>query len=251
MGAALSSRARGSREAGVNLTLLATILLGGVVALDATPLAQTLLSQPLVTGTLLGWWWGDMPTALSTAIVLQIFAASTQPVGARTPEDYAVGGVVGTGLALALSAPQSFEFARQSSILFGVIGGMLTAVLAARATRWQRRRNEALSRWCEERLRAGADHALGQAHVAALVLAFGVGLLLTAVAMGVGLTAFSGLVQSDSLRLSRAWRLAQPLLIGVGLAQLLHLFVERRLLRAALFGAALIGTWLVLMLGGS
>jgi len=230
--------------------LLTTIAMGGVAALDATPVAQTLLSQPLVTGTLLGFVWGDMPTALRTAVVLQIFAASTQPVGARTPEDYAVGGVVGVGLALALSAPQSFEFARQSAILVGVTGGMLTALLGVRATRWQRGYNEALGRWCEERLRAGASRALAQAHGAGIALTFALGVVMTAAALGLGLWACSDLVVRESLRLSRAWRLAEPLLLGVGLAQILHLFVQRRLLRAALFGAALIGTWLVLMLGG-
>ena len=79
----------------MSVQLLATIAMGGIVALDATPVAQTLLSQPLVAGTLLGWLWGDMHTAIQVGLVLQIYAASTQPVGARTPEDYAVGGVVG------------------------------------------------------------------------------------------------------------------------------------------------------------
>jgi mannose/fructose/N-acetylgalactosamine-specific phosphotransferase system component IIC len=229
--------------------LLGTIALGGIAALDATPVAQTMLSQPLVMGTILGWLWGDMPTALSTAIVLQIFAASTQPVGARTPEDYAVGGVVGVGLALALAAPQSFEFARQSSILVGVAAGMITAVAGARASRWQRRRNESLGHWVEERLRQGRPHALGRVHVAAITLTFAIGVVMTALALALGLWAFTELVGRESLRLSRAWRLAQPLLIGIGLAQLLHLFVQRRLLRAAAFGAAMVGTWLVLMLG--
>ena len=32
---------------------------GGLAALDATPVAQTLLSQPLVTATILGLLWGD------------------------------------------------------------------------------------------------------------------------------------------------------------------------------------------------
>jgi mannose/fructose/N-acetylgalactosamine-specific phosphotransferase system component IIC len=231
-------------------SLLATIALGGVVALDATPVAQTLLSQPLVAGTLLGFLWGDMATALQAAVVLQIFAASTQPVGARTPEDYAVGGVVGVGLALALAAPQSFEFARQSAVLIGVVGGMLTSLAGVRSMRWQRRRNEALARWSEDRLRGGSSTALADAHRAGIALTFALGVITTAIALGVGIWACSDLVARESLRLSRAWRLAEPLLIGIGLAQLLHLFVQRRLLRAGLFGAALIGTWLVLMLGG-
>jgi mannose/fructose/N-acetylgalactosamine-specific phosphotransferase system component IIC len=229
--------------------LLTTIVMGGVAALDAAPVAQTLLFQPLVTGTLLGLAWGDLPTALRTAVVLQIYAASTQPVGARTPEDYALGGVVGVGLALALASPQQFQFARDSAMLIGVIGGMLTSLLGVRAMRWQRARNEALGRWCEARVRAGDRGALASAHRAGIALTFALGVAMTAAALALGLWAFGDVVSRESLRLSRAWRLAEPLLIGIGLAQILHLFVQRRLMRAALFGAAVIGAWLALMLG--
>jgi mannose/fructose/N-acetylgalactosamine-specific phosphotransferase system component IIC len=235
----------------MSVQLLATIAMGGIVALDATPVAQTLLSQPLVAGTLLGWLWGDMHTAIQVGLVLQIYAASTQPVGARTPEDYAVGGVVGVGLALALAAPQTFEFSRQSAQLLGVLGGMFTAVIGMPLIKWQRRRNEALGRWCEYELRSGSRVALVHAHGAAIVLTFGLGVGLTAVCLAAGIAGFSNLVVNESLRLSHAWRLAQPILIGVGLAQLLNLFVQRRLMRAAVFGLGLIATWLVLMLGNA
>ena len=53
-----------------------TSLLGGVAALDATPVAQTLLSQPLVTATLLGWLWGDWSTALAVGAALEAPKAS-------------------------------------------------------------------------------------------------------------------------------------------------------------------------------
>ena len=43
----------------MNIAPLATVALGGVAALDAEPVAQTLLSQPLVTATVLGYLWGD------------------------------------------------------------------------------------------------------------------------------------------------------------------------------------------------
>ncbi|MEY4374459.1 MAG: system sorbose-specific iic component, partial [Candidatus Eisenbacteria bacterium] len=71
--------------------LIVTLLTGGLASLDATPVAQTLASQPLVTATILGAVWGDWSTAMAVGTVLQILAASTLPIGARTPEDYAVG----------------------------------------------------------------------------------------------------------------------------------------------------------------
>ena len=226
-----------------------TVLLGGVAALDAAPLAQTMLSQPLVIGTLLGWVWGDFPTALEVAVVLQVIAASTLPVGARTPEDYAIGGAVGVGLALALSSRQPFIMAREACALLGVLGGMLAATGGVPLLKWQRRRNEALSRWSEAAIRAGDERALGSAQLAGSALAFGVGVAYSAACLAVGVWALDGLVGRESLRLSRAWGLAQPLWIGLGLAHVLHAFVQRRLARAAVFGAALIAAWLALIMG--
>ncbi|HTO90978.1 MAG TPA: PTS sugar transporter subunit IIC [Candidatus Sulfotelmatobacter sp.] len=228
-------------------TLLLTFLLGGVAAVDATPVAQTLFSQPLVTSALLGWWWGDWKTALEVGIVLQLLAASTLPVGARTPEDYATGGVIGTGLALSLAGQEPFEMSRASSALLGVLAGLVTAKLSVPLLKWQRRRNESLARWCEAELRAGHERALGQAQWAGVVLAFGVGVGFTALALGLGTRTLHGLVANQSLRLSRAWAIAQPLWLGLGLAQLLQAFLQRRLARAALFGLALLSAWLFLV----
>ena len=226
-----------------------TIALGGIAALDATPVAQTMLSQPLVTATLLGLVWGDLATALQVGIVLQILAVSTQPVGARTPEDYAAGGVVGVGLALALVARQPFVVIREASALVGVLAGILVALGGVPLTRWQRRLNEGLARWCEGELRAGRAGALAAAQRAGVVLAFAVGVAYCAVCLGAGVAGLGAVVDQESLRLAKAWNLAQPLWLGMGLAQVLQSFIQRQLVRGAVFGAALIGAWIVLMVG--
>ncbi len=233
----------------MKIPLLTTVLLGGVAALDATPLAQTLLSQPLVTATILGLVWGDLGTALQVGLVLQVLAASTMPVGSRTPEDYAVGGVVGAGVALGLAQQGSFGMVREASAMLGVLCGMVTATAGVPLLKWQRRRNETLSRWCEDELRAGNERALEQSHAAAVVLAFGVGVGYSALCLAVGLAALAPLAAHESLRLAKAWTLAQPLWIGLGLAHILHVFVQRRLLRGAVFGAALLLTWVAIMVG--
>ena len=228
---------------------LFTVLLGGVAALDATPVAQTMLAQPLVTATLLGLVWGDLSTALQVGIVLQILAVSTQPVGARTPEDYAAGGVVGASLALALVARQPFLVVRDAGAMAGVLAGILVAVAGVPFTKWQRRLNEGLSRWCEAELAAGREGALAAAHRAAVVLAFAVGVSYCAVSLGLGVVGLGVLVDHESLRLAKAWTLAEPLWIGLGIAYVLQAFIQRQLLRGAFFGAALAGAWIVLMVG--
>lgn len=226
-----------------------TALLGGVAALDATPVAQTLLSQPLVTSALLGWLWGDWATALSVGVLLQILAASTLPIGARTPEDYAAGGVVGAGVALVLAPDGGLQPWRESAQLAGVLVGLVAATAGVPLIRWQRRRNEGLARWCEAELRAGNEGAPGTASLAGTALAFGIGVAFCALWIGGAGLLLRGFVESESLRLSRAWTLAQPLWLGFGLAQLLHAFVQRRLTRAAVFAAAMVGAWLTLVMG--
>jgi mannose/fructose/N-acetylgalactosamine-specific phosphotransferase system component IIC len=228
---------------------LLTILLGGIAALDAAPLAQTMLSQPLVTGTLLGALWGDWRTALQTAIVLQLLAATAVQIGARTAEDYAVGGVIGVGTALALSAGRPFGFTQDACAMLGVMVGLITAILGTAPLKWQRRMNEGLARWCEERLRLGDERSLAAAQRAGVVLAFAVGVGYCAICLGGAVVGLRGFAGDESLKLARAWKLAQPLWLGLGLAQILHAFVQRRLTRVALFGAALIAAWLVLIVG--
>lgn len=233
----------------MNTALLGTLALAGAAALDATAVAQTLFGQPLVVGVLLGALWHDVPLAMQVAVVLQILAASTLPVGARTPEDFASGGVVGIGVALALGSGEGFPMGRDACALTGVLCGLVAATLGVPLLKWQRRRNEGLSRWCEAELRAGREGALAQAHTAAVALAFAVGVGYAAVGLAAGVLGLRHAVDAESLRLARAWSLAEPLWLGLGLAQLLHAFVQRRLLRAAVFAAALTAAWLVQMLG--
>jgi mannose/fructose/N-acetylgalactosamine-specific phosphotransferase system component IIC len=234
----------------VSLQVFATLLLGGVAVLDATPVAQTLLSQPLVTATLLGAIWGEWRVALEVGVVLQILAASTLPVGSRTPEDYASGGVVGAGVALAIAAQQHLLMVDDAAALLGVFAGLVTATLGVPLIKWQRRRNEGLSRWCEAEVRGGDAGATGTAQRAGVVLAFGVGVGYCAACLALGVWLLGPLAGGHSLRLARAWMLAQPLWIGLGLAQLLQAFVQRRLLRVALFAVAMLMAWLFLMVTG-
>lgn len=230
--------------------ILLTLALGGIAALDAMPVAQSLLFQPLVTAGILGLVWGDPLLALHVGIVLQVFAAGTLPVGARTPEDYATGGVIGTAVALALAGENPYSVGRDASAIAGCLCGMVAATAGVPLLKWQRRRNEGLSRWCEDALLRGEPAALGRAHLGAVVLSFAAGVVFCAVFLAAGLWALRPVVDHHSIRLARAWDLVQPVWLGLGLAHLLNAFVQRRFTRAAVFGFGLVAGWIVLMLQG-
>jgi PTS system mannose-specific IIC component len=230
--------------------ILATMLLGGVAALDATPVAQTLLSQPLVTASILGVLWGHSLLAFKVGIVLQLFSAGTLPVGARTPEDYATGGVIGVGVAAMLATLSPFSVAQDACALVGSLVGMLASMVGVAPLKWQRRHNEGLSRWCEASVRGGNESALGTAQLAAVVLAFGIGIVFCAAFLAACAWLLPPLVAHHSIRLARAWSVAQPVWLGLGLAHLLSAFVQRRFTRAALFGLGLVVGWILLFMEG-
>ena len=123
----------------MNPSLIGTLIVGGLATVESTPVAQTMASQPLVTATLLGVIWGDWATAMAVGTVLQILAASALPIGARSPEDYAVGGVAGAGAALVIASQAPFEHVRQAAALAGVLVGLTAATLGDPLVRWQRR----------------------------------------------------------------------------------------------------------------
>jgi mannose/fructose/N-acetylgalactosamine-specific phosphotransferase system component IIC len=230
--------------------VLATVLLGGIAAVDATPFAQSMLSQPLVIASILGLVWGQWLLAVKVGVVLQLFAAGTMPVGSRTPEDYATGGVIGVGTAMVLSDTIPFSLAHEASALAGCIVGMAASMAGVPLVKWQRRHNEGLSRWCEQALRAGDRHALAKANAAGVVMAFGIGVVFCAAFLAVSAAAVAPVVRSRSIGMARAWGLAQPLWLGFGLAHLLTAFVQRRFMRAALFGVGLVVGWIILVLEG-
>jgi len=230
--------------------VLATVLLGGLAVLDATPVAQTMFSQPLVTAALLGAIWGNPRVALEVGVVLQLLAANTLPIGSRAPEDYATGGVVGAGVALAAAAQHPFLMVQESAALVGVLVGIVVALLGVPLVKWQRRHNEGLGRWCEAELRAGREGAIGRAQGAGVVLAFGVGVGYSAVCLALGTLLLGPVVAGQSLRLARAWTLAQPLWIGLGLAQAVQAFLRQRLTRAVGYLAVVTVAWFLLILAG-
>ncbi len=67
--------------------LLVLMLVGGIVAVDGTSLAQLMISRPLVAATLGGWVAGDPVQGATMGLVLEAFHLGVLPVGAaKYPE---------------------------------------------------------------------------------------------------------------------------------------------------------------------
>ena len=60
-------------------------ILGGFLSLDATAVGQTLISQPLLAGPIIGLILGDVQTGLLVGTLLQLIWISRLPVGGANP----------------------------------------------------------------------------------------------------------------------------------------------------------------------
>ncbi|OGC77248.1 MAG: hypothetical protein A2145_01490 [candidate division Zixibacteria bacterium RBG_16_40_9] len=76
--------------------ILIILLLGGLVCLDFTEVAQTMFSQPLVSSTAVGFLWGDVKSGLEIGFLLQLLYLWFMPVGTAWFPDFSVAGVVGS-----------------------------------------------------------------------------------------------------------------------------------------------------------
>jgi len=76
------------------LTLIS--IFGGLVALDKTETAQTMFSQPLLIGPIVGFLLNDLPSGLIIGILFQLIYLWVMPIGTATFPDPAVGTVVGS-----------------------------------------------------------------------------------------------------------------------------------------------------------
>jgi len=94
--------------------ILVTIF-GGLAALDRTEAYQTMLSQPLVIGLIVGLILKDIQAGIKIGILLQLIYLWVLPIGSAVFPDPAIGGTVGTFgfIALLRSFPD-----RSSTVLF-------------------------------------------------------------------------------------------------------------------------------------
>ncbi len=188
------------------------LLWGTVVGLDLATVAQVMVARPMVAAAVAGWIVGDVQAGLIIGAVLELFALEVLPFGAARYPDYGVGAVA--AVATAAGAPGLL------GVGMGIAVGLVVAYLGEIAIQLVRqqtamdvqRRREAIDsgdvnaiyRTHLRGIRRDAQRALGLAGLGLLIatvvrhtaqVTLGGAVLLSAVAMGVGLgtTFVSGL----------------------------------------------------------
>ena len=113
---------------------IAVTVLGGVVGIDATSLAQIMISRPFVASTLTGLLFGRPQEGMMLGAILELFALVILPVGAaRYPESgtAAVSATAGYMSAAAVMSPAVMLLAVLFSLIWESVAGY-TVILGRR-----------------------------------------------------------------------------------------------------------------------
>ena len=219
---------------------LAVGLLGGVAGVDATSLAQTMVSRPFVAATLTGLLVGRPEEGAILGAMLELFALVILPVGAaRYPES-------GTAAVAATAA-----YASSTAIMSPAV--MLIAVLFALV--WERIAGWSviLDRHFNEQFVALAplsgphpDRDLERRHIFAITVDFARAFAITAVGALLGTLAVSSVAQLWSMN-----SVIAPAILSIGLSCMagaaLPLFGGLRARKVALFVGIVCGSLILLM----
>ena len=187
---------------------LAVSGLGGLVGLDATSFAQTMISRPLVAATITGVILGRPAEGLFLGSILELFALVILPVGAARYPESGTAAVAATAAYMAatpLFSPAVVLLAVLFSLLWEHVGG-LTVV-------WARRFNERLVVLDVDTAEPAFDRRLEQRHRLTLVIDFLRAYVVTVTGMLVGALALRGLAQLWSLDAAIA-----PAILSIGTA---------------------------------
>ena len=102
---------------------LLVAILAGILRLDGRAFGQNLTEQPIIAGVLVGIIFGDAYTGLIMGATIQLVFLGVVSIGAATPPDALVGGIMGT--VFAITTGMDAEAVIALAMPMGILGQML------------------------------------------------------------------------------------------------------------------------------
>jgi mannose/fructose/N-acetylgalactosamine-specific phosphotransferase system component IIC len=148
---------------------LVIALIGSLFALDTSVVFQTLLAQPLVTSTLIGWYFGDIQLGLHVGLYLQLLWLISLPVGGVKIPEANVAAIVSSTLIMRF-APEYNYF----NLVFatGILYGLLISYIGSEFVVIHRRLNSTIFHRVYAAVQNGHSSVLGFTVFSAIMLHF-------------------------------------------------------------------------------
>lgn len=161
-------------------------LLGGLLGLDGTAVGQFMVSRPIVAGALVGWVLGEPVLGITIGVILELYLLVSFPTGgARFPEG-STATVVAVAAASGADGAGAVPLAIGVGLVWGQLGGATISGLRHLNSRLAPEPGDA----------SHGPNRIVSAHLAAIVLDFARGVIVTGSGVAVGRVVLRGLSQS-------------------------------------------------------
>ncbi len=205
-------------------------LVGSLLALDTTVVFQFLVSQPLITASILGWMLGDLHLGIQVGFYLQLLWLRNIPVGGAVVPEGNVAAIVTTCLVLRYHADMTYF---NSVMVLAVIYGVAVSYLGGEIVVLYRKLNVHILNWVLNGLKKHRIVPFNLAPLASILVYFSLIFILIYVSLTLG-----DLIFEQISLLPEAWNnffrygLVAILGLGVGLVISLYKQKDNRILLA-------------------
>lgn len=210
----------------MTVEIILVIILGGLCALDKTEAYQTMLSQPLVIGGIVGLLLKDLHAGIKIGILIQLVYFWVVPIGTAIFPDPAVGGVVGTFGYIVLL--RFFPNRADSVLFFNLLYIVAFSFFAGWTLIKQRQLNLRLIQKADLYAEKGEVSKINKLFFWALFGSFGRGVILTALGI-VGVLILVRPIMGFSVSLPEHYLKGIEIsFVGFGIGTMFHYFGKRK-----------------------
>jgi mannose/fructose/N-acetylgalactosamine-specific phosphotransferase system component IIC len=210
-------------------------LIGSLIALDTSVVFQGLLAQPLVTSTLIGWYFGDIQLGLHVGLYLQLLWLISMPVGGVKIPEANVAAIV-TSTMIMRAGPDYTYF--NLIFVIGILYGLLISFIGSEFVVINRRINSLIFHRVYSAVQNGHSGVLGFTIFSALVVHFFLMAALIFTALVVSDVCIP-LLEGVPAGWYRFFNMGMAAVLGIGCGLILTLFKEKGFKRMISLGAVI------------
>jgi len=200
-------------------------VIGGFLSLDATAVGQTLISQPLLAGPIIGLILGDVQTGLLVGTLLQLIWISKLPVGGANPSlGTALLGIFTAGIVIIYQGRNIQPGLLPVAIFLGTVVGFSAQKGEAVLNRF----DDYLIHWVERLINQNRIWGIEVINWLSLIIIFTFSFLLILISTFLGLKLCSMFFSMVNPQMIRGLILAEKMLPILGLAVVFNLFSKKK-----------------------
>ena len=215
---------------------LIILVWGGIVALDTTAVFQVLISQPLVSCTIVGLLLGNPTVGIIIGIVMELpWLLEITAGGARFSESN-LGSV--TAASIAIIAIQ-VTHRQEISFLLALLTGVLISYLGGKLVIWQRKKNDLIMNHIDS-FEVPNSRQVWQHHYFSILLTFiSGGVFVAVLSVAVGKWLLPVIIENVPQHIDPVFKPVKSVFLGVGVGAMLVHFYQKKNFIMILFGVLL------------